>query len=413
MRKLCCTGHFSAAGAHGIRVGLNRPSSSDPATTEGSPKIPFVGAQRVDGHRVLCFATQGHEHSDAERSRALLEQLVTDEYPFDRTHKLRSALGLWRTVRRQRPALVVMEGTGTAGGIALLAIDALLGVPYVVCSGDAVGPYLGLRSRLMGVLGGLYERLLCRRCAGYVGWTPYLAGRALTFGAPRAMTAPGWSDREPSVGARARVRAQLGVARETLLVGLVGSLHWNARVGYVYGAELVQAIRQVSRQDVAVCILGDGDGMARLRELAGEDLGVRVFLPGRVPAQQVADHLAAFDLASLSQSVDGIGSFRYTIKLSEYIAAGLPVLSGQTPLAYDLDGGWLWRLPGEAPWSPVYLDALVELLGVLTAREVDARREALREAPPAIFDGSLQQRRMREFVQDLLARRARPARRES
>ena len=48
------------------------------------------------------------------------------------------------------------------------------------------------------------------------------------------------------------------------------------------------------------------------------------------------NHLAAFDLASLPQSVDGVGSFRYTTKLSEYLAAGLPIVTGQIPAAYDL-----------------------------------------------------------------------------
>jgi glycosyltransferase involved in cell wall biosynthesis len=300
-----------------------------------------------------------------------------------------------------------MEGTGTAGGLTLLFVNALLGVPFVFSSGDAVGPFLGLHSRLLGALGTLYERLLCRRCAGFVGWTPYLVGRALTYGAPRGMTAAGWTRNEAGPGARERVRDALGVADDALLVGLVGSLHWNDKVGYVYGAELVQAVRKVRRSDVVVCIVGDGDGLGRLRELAGDDLGVRVLLPGRVAPEQVPDFLAAFDAGSLSQSVDGVGSFRYTTKLSEYVAAGLPVITGQTPLAYDLDEGYFWRLPGDLPWGAVYIDALAELLQALTAEEVARRRSALAAARSDHFERSAQQRRMRDFVQDILAERDR------
>lgn len=354
---------------------------------------------------VVCFATQGHGHIEGERIRVLLESLAPTEFAFDRAHKLRSAVGLFKEVRRRRPDLVVMEGTGTAGGLTLLAIKALLGVPFVFSSGDAVGPYLGLHSRLLGALGTFYERLLCRRCAGFVGWTPYLVGRALTYGAPRGMTAAGWTRNEPTPGSRERVRNALGVSDDTLLVGLVGSLHWNDRVGYVYGAELVQAVRKVRRRDVVVCIVGDGDGLGRLRELAGDDLGARVLLPGRVAPEQVSDYLSAFDAGSLSQSVDRVGSFRYSTKLSEYVAAGLPIITGETPLAYDLDEGYFWRLPGDLPWGPVYIDALAALLEGLTAEEVARRRAALAASRSDRFERTVQQQRMRDFVQDILAER--------
>jgi hypothetical protein len=355
---------------------------------------------------IICFATQGHGHIEGERIRVLLEQIAAEEFAFDRAHKLRSALRLARTVIARRPRLLVMEGTGTAGGLVLLAMRALLGVPYVVSSGDAVGPFLGLHSRALGMLGACYERLLCRGCAGFVGWTPYLVGRALTFGAPRAMTAPGWTRDEPTDGARARVRGELGIPDQAIVVGLTGSLHWNERVSYVYGAELVEAVRRSDRPDVVACIVGDGDGLQRLRELAGEELGQRVLLPGRIAPELVADYLSAFDAGSLSQSVDAVGSFRYTTKLSEYLAARLPVITGEAPVAYDLDEGYLWRLAGDAPWSPAYVEALTSLLAQIDRAEVDAKRAAAAAVSADVFDRATQQRRMTSFVQDILAARA-------
>jgi glycosyltransferase involved in cell wall biosynthesis len=358
----------------------------------------------ASGPRILCFATQGHSHLEGQRVRELLALLSPEVYPFEHDRKVRSALGLLKAVRRRRPDLVVMEGTGVAGGLALMFLDAALGVPFIVSSGDAVAPYLALRSRLAGRLGGVYERALCRRCAGFVGWTPYLVGRALTYGAPRAMTAPGWSRGRPSDGARESIRARLGIAPEAIVVGLVGSLNWRARVGYAYGAELVLAMRRVTRPDVVVCIVGDGSGLQRLQTMAAEELGSRILLPGRVEREEVVDYLAAFDIASLPQSVDGVGSFRYTTKLSEYRDAGLPIITGQIPAAYDLDAGFLWRLAGSAPWSPTYVAALVELLQSLNADEIAGHRQAIlawREHP---FDKLAQQRRTRDFVLDTLER---------
>lgn len=355
--------------------------------------------------RIVCFATQGHRHIEGERIRVLLEDLGAEEFAFDRAHKLRSAWRLARSVVADRPQLLVMEGTGTAGGLVLLAMRGLLGVPYVVSSGDAVGPFLGLHSRVLGLLGGIYERLLCRYSAGFVGWTPYLAGRALAFGAPRAMTAAGWTRGEPSEGARARVRSELGISERAIVVGLAGSLHWNGKVGYVYGAEIVQAVVRCGRADVVACIVGDGDGLARLRELAGDELGKRVLLPGRVAPEQVPDYLSACDAGSLSQSVDSIGSFRYTTKLSEYLAVGLPVITGEVPLAYDLDEGYMWRLPGDAPWSETFIDSLSALLRGLTHEEIEAKRAAAQAVSSAVFDRRTQQRRMSAFVGDILAAR--------
>jgi glycosyltransferase involved in cell wall biosynthesis len=355
--------------------------------------------------RILCFATQGRGHLDEQRLLTLLDGLRPEVFAFDHARKLSSAARLVGSVRAERPELIVMEGTGLAGGLALLFLRRALGVPYVVSSGDAVGPYLGLRSRVAGVIGERYERSLCRSCAGYIGWTPYLAGRALTFGAPRAMTAAGWARGEPTPGAREAIRARLGIPADSLVVGIVGSLNWRESIGYGYGAELVRAIGRVRRRDVVVCVVGDGSGRERLEQLADEDLGGRVVLTGAVAPEQVPDHLAAFDVASLPQSVDGVGSFRYSTKLSEYLGARLPVITGQIPMAYDLDDGGFWRLPGSAPWSEPYIDALVALLEGLTREQVAEHREALAGHGAEPFDRAAQQRRVRAFLTDIIAAR--------
>ncbi|HEX5224236.1 MAG TPA: glycosyltransferase [Solirubrobacteraceae bacterium] len=360
-----------------------------------------AGRDRRPQGPIVCFATQGQGHIEGLRIRLLLADLDPHDYPFDHAHKLRSAIGLLRLVAARRPRLLVMEGTGTGGGLTLLLARALFGTPYVVSSGDAVGPYLRLRSPIAGWVGGVYERLLYRRCAGFIGWTPYLVGRALTYGAPRGMTAAGWTRAEPAPDARARVRATLGVGDEVLLIGLTGSIH--KRREYVYGSELVRAVRRSGRRDVAVLVIGDGSGLELLRQEAGEDLGTRILLPGRVAPDDVPDHLAACDLASLSQSTDEVGAFRYTTKLSEYLAVGLPVITAETPLAYDLDEGYLWRLPGFAPWDPRYIDALVALLDGLTREDVRTRAEAVARRRADPFDRSQQQRRAAAFVSDLLA----------
>lgn len=355
--------------------------------------------------RVLALATQGAGGDDEARLRALLEHCDAQFFPFDRNAKWASFRGLLARIRAERPDLVVMEGTGWAGGLALMLARRFGGPPYVVSSGDAVGPFVAARAgALLGWLFERYERRLCRSAAGYIGWTPYLAGRALTFGAPRVMTAAGWAPHEITsehrAAARAEVRARLGVPADALVIGIVGSINWNRRRGYAYGLELTNALRRVRRADAHAVIVGDGDGRARLEALAVP----RVHSTGRVPRDRVPDYLAAFDLASLPQSLDGLGSFRYTTKLSEYLAAGLPIVTGPIPLAYDLDDGWICRLAARDPWDESYAKALAALLDAMTADSLAALKNAVPRDPPE-FDRERQVQRVTAFLRDIILQR--------
>jgi hypothetical protein len=350
---------------------------------------------------IVCLATKGAGSNEEERIRLLLSPVGASVWPFDRAAKGRSALRLLRFLARRRPDLAVLEGTGVAGGVPLMLARLALGTRYVVSSGDAVAPFLAMRNPVLWPLALAYETLLYRLSAGFIGWTPYLAGRALSLGAPRAVTAEHWSIHGAAAEARDGMRARLGLADATVVFGLVGALVWSERRGYCYGLELVRALRRCPREDVAVVIAGDGDGRARLEREAGDELGRRFQLLGAIPHAEVPAHLAAFDVASLPQSLDGVGAFRYTTKLSEYVAARLPVVTGRLPFAYDLDDGWLWRLPGVAPWDDAYVDALARLMTEITPDDVHRRRERV-PAGSATFDGERQSERVSAFARELL-----------
>ncbi|MBC8106763.1 MAG: glycosyltransferase [Anaerolineae bacterium] len=356
-------------------------------------------------HRIIGFSTKGAGSNEEARLRGLLRHHSPEIFPFDRQHKARCFRELLKIAKQRRPDLFVMEGTGVAGGLACLIARALFRTRYVVSSGDAVGPYIRSRTILLAPLFAVYERILCRFCSGFIGWTPYLVGRAMTFGAPRAMTAAGWSlvemTDEQRGAARERVRRELNIADDDIVIGIAGSLFWSKRLGYCYGYELVRAMERVNRPDVKVLIVGGGAGLDRLRSLAGDRLGKSIFLPGEVPWSSVLNYLSAMDVGSLPQSVDGLGSFRYTTKISEYAAARLPIVTGRLPMAYDLDVGWMWRLRGELPWGDTYVSALAELLNTITREQIAAKRDAIPITVPE-FDEQSQVRRATEFIGDLL-----------
>jgi glycosyltransferase involved in cell wall biosynthesis len=215
------------------------------------------------------------------------------------------------------------------------------------------------------------------------------------------MTAAGWViGSERRMEARTEVRSKWGVPQDHLVVGLVGNLQWNANKHCCYGWDLVQAVKRARREDLSVLIVGDGSGLPKLKEAAGELLDRRVFLPGPVPLDEVMNVLSAIDVASLPQSMDGVGMFRYTTKFPEYAAAGLPVVTNQTPAAYDLGGAWIWRIKGAAPWDALYLDALVAWMNEVSREDIRTKGAAV---PRSIVDFNRQDQvlRTKNFIEDI------------
>jgi hypothetical protein len=377
------------------------------------PELPADAGRPEEAARILAFATQGAGGDDECRLKALLEHSAAEIFPFIYADKKASFVRLLNIIRERRHELLVMEGTGVAGGIALLLGRLLYGMPYVVSSGDAVGPFLASRWPAFRPIFNWYERILCSRASGFVGWTPYLVGRALTFGCPRAMTAPGWAPyirtAEYIADMRRRTRARLGIPSDSIVFGLAGSLAWSKRPQYCYGSELVQAICHAQAPHLRVLIVGDGNGRCKLEEQAGNLLGRKVILTGRVPREQVIDYLAAMDVASLPQSVDAVGSFRYSTKISEYLALKLPIVTNHIPAGYDLDYGGFWRIAGKSPWDTHYVSNLAVLMDTVSHDMIARKRLAIHDDIPE-FKRDYQIARVTDFLNDVIAGAARRTR---
>jgi hypothetical protein len=351
---------------------------------------------------IIAIAAQGVDSYDGSRLRALLGSLPFDELAVDRTAKRRTAFRLVRALRTRRPKLVVMEGTGLSVGSALLIARFLWGTPYVVSSGDAVGPYFRAKGgAVAGLVGGIYERVLYGNAEGVIGWTPYIAGRALTFGAPRAVTAENWTSFTPAPP-EGSVRAELGISSNAVVYGIVGNMNWNRKAGYAYGLELVRARLASTNVDVVVLLVGDGSGRAAIEEAAGSALGRSVISVGRVPRDEVPRYLAAMDYGSLPQSRDGVGAFRFTTKLSEYITASVPMVTTRIPAAYDVAFSCVTRLAGRTPWSDEYVRALSDHMDRATAASAARDRQRMSGAEVPGFDRASQVVRVGAFLSELL-----------
>ena len=120
---------------------------------------------------VLCLATQGSGSADEQRLAYPLEPLRPRVLPVDRRHKSRvpaSRLSA-RAPETRRIATRGRRGRWPA----VMSADLLRCVPYILSSGDAVGPFLRAFHPATWPVAALYERALVRRCAGFIGWSPY------------------------------------------------------------------------------------------------------------------------------------------------------------------------------------------------------------------------------------------------
>lgn len=173
----------------------------------------------------------------------------------------------------------------------------------------------------------------------------------------------------PDPGARAEIRAELGIAPDSVVIGSVG------RAAPPKNQALL--IRAVAGLDVELVIAGDGPLFGELRAMAAET-DARVHLLGA--RMDVPRLLAAFDVFALSSVTEGL-----PLVIPEAMATGLPVVAtavggvsalidpGETGLLVPSgDEGRLRAALGELASEPERARAMGR-----RGREVAARRHSV------------------------------------
>ena len=128
---------------------------------------------------------------------------------------------------------------------------------------------------------------------------------------------------------RERIRQELGVQESEVLIGYVGGFAWYHNMPIL--ASVALQLREYSPQlnhSIRFLIVGDGVGRGEF-EKALDTHGVRdlFILIGKVLPEAVPSYLSVCDIAVLPGSLDTI----CPIKVTEYMAAGLPSVVPDTP----------------------------------------------------------------------------------
>ena len=363
---------------------------------------------KMDKGKILCVNTGGAGDLHGLRMRRLAAYLDKPVvfYDLDRNARKTAFNDLGKLIRSQPWDLIYQESTGIAGGLNLILAARQRGQRYVFSSGDPVeGFFRTTKGEVVGRAFGFYERQLFRHCSGFIGWTPYLTGRALELGVRRAVTVEGavdltlfrrWGDQE-----RRDVKKRFGIPADNLVCGVVGSLKWTERQAYCYGLELIEAARLLQRKDVSFLIVGDGDGKKALENRVPEELRSRVIFTGRVPENEVVATMNAMDIGFITQTLDSLGSYRLTTKMPEYLACGLPIAMSPTPGFFDYIGRAGWPLPPLHPASTEFHRKLAGWIDTLTWDEINDRRSHC-DAAAVAFDYELVGNRFADFIDNIL-----------
>ncbi|MGC2660853.1 MAG: glycosyltransferase, partial [Bryobacteraceae bacterium] len=122
-------------------------------------------------------------------------------------------------------------------------------------------------------------------------------------------------------------RSELGLSGY-LVVGVLGSITWNARIGACYGWELIQALTELRDLPIKGLVIGSGDGLDRLKDFARKaGVSDRVVFVGWKPYDQLPGYLGLADICLSTQSSDLAGQVRTTGKLPLYLASGKHVIA--------------------------------------------------------------------------------------
>jgi glycosyltransferase involved in cell wall biosynthesis len=189
----------------------------------------------------------------------------------------------------------------------------------------------------------------------------------------------------PNVGlTRAAARNQLGIASETLVLGVFGTIGAGRLLDYIQAA-----LVRLQQENLAFEVLYVGPHGARLRDHLPEGIFVRD--AGSLPAEAVSMHLAAMDLL-LAPFIDGASTRRGSLIAG--LAHGLAVVSTEGPSTDPM----LRFVHGKALWLTPVGDRAAFAAAVLQLAQQSALRASLGEEASAFYAAHLDWSRLARRV---------------
>jgi glycosyltransferase involved in cell wall biosynthesis len=360
----------------------------------------------------VAFIINGDEHSAmGERAREFARRLGARydvRLAYRSSQKIFSIWKLFSFQVRIRPAVSYVFDMGYSGVFAASLYKLLFRKRLIIETGDAIyalAKTSGMRGPIGLILTWCLERLAYR-----------VADRIIVRGtfhqiwlAERGIVADVIQDGVNTEHFRpqdvAALRREMGLDG-VLTVGLVGTSVWSEKLQWCYGWELIETIRLLKDKPVVGVVIGDGSGIARLKQKCQEyGISDRVQFWGRVPYRELPRCLSLLDVCLSTQTNNLAGRVRTTGKLPIYLAAGRYVLAsdvGEAALVLPPE----MQVSYEGANDTSYPQKLARRIEQLLPEQDELRRESeLAEIARRYFDYKTLGERLTEIVRDALAAR--------
>jgi len=281
----------------------------------------------------VCFVVNGCERDPMGiRARSFAERL--QNYDIDIIYragnKIVSAARILWALYKTRPYTIYVFDMAFSGVVGAILYALTTECRLVIDTGDVIG----LLADSMGSRGWIARKLTHALEAVSISLADGLVVRGhvhcehLRRRARNIWVIPDGVDTEQfGIGSSNELRQQLNLQNYVVL-GVLGSITWNRKWGMCYGWELVQALAKLRDLPVKGVVIGDGNGLERLKAMAREfDVADRMVFLGRIPYEKLPLHLGLFDICLSTQTNDLVGQVRTTGKLPLYLACGKQVIA--------------------------------------------------------------------------------------
>ncbi len=366
---------------------------------------------------IVFLANGGAGSAMAIRARAFAERLGADfdiEIAYRDANKVRAISRFWAHLRRRRPSLCYVFDMAFSGVIAAGLYRLIAGCPVMVDTGDAIYE-LSVSTGKRGPVGLALTRLL--------EWAAFSMSSGVIVRSHRhqellkakgisADVIPDGVDSEqfrPCMDQELRQKYQL---EGFTVIGVLGTLVWSHRWQMCYGWELVEMIHLLRDKPVKGVIIGDGNGVSRLKARC-EALGIsdRILFLGRVPYDELPRYIGLMDICLSTQTNDTPGQVRTTGKVPIYLACGRFVLASRVgEAARVLPEEMLVSYEGAK--DAAYPQRLAERIEALMERPAALRQyEASRRIARENFEYRILAAELRRAIETVLSKADRRGRR--